>query len=154
MRTGQRFARIRRTWLVPSPRICAAMVPRARQTRDRKTTRKSTRAVVMTRTTASGVRSNTAGNFYVSTSIENTVAAFALALEAELSRGFEVCNVADGHVDPGIVDVQAFLQAHWPSVPNHTRGNEGLLSIDQARQLLGYAPIREGTYYPLSLIWG
>jgi nucleoside-diphosphate-sugar epimerase len=101
-----------------------------------------------------GVRSNTAGNFYVSTSIENTVAAFASALEAELSTGFEACNVADGHIDPGIVDVQAFLQTHWPTVPNHTHGNEGLLSIDQARRLLGYAPIRGRTYYPLSLIWG
>ena len=39
-------------------------------------------------------------------------------------------------------------------MPNHTRGSESLLSIDKARRLLGYEPARDGTYYPLSLIWG
>lgn len=101
-----------------------------------------------------GVRSNVPWNFYISTSIENTVTAFACALEAELPTGFAVCNVADEHVDPAIVDVQAFLETHWSDVPNHTRGNESLLSIETARRLLGYAPTRSGTYYPLPLIWG
>ncbi len=101
-----------------------------------------------------GVRSNVPWNFYTSTSIENTVAAFACALEADLAAGFEACNVVDGHVDPAIVDVQAFLQEQWPDIPNHTQGNESLLSIEKARRLLGYAPARGGTYYPLSLIWG
>ena len=60
----------------------------------------------------------------------------------------------DGHVDRAIVDVQAFLKEEWPDVPNHTRGNESLLSVEKARQLLGYEPAAGGTYYPLSLIWG
>jgi nucleoside-diphosphate-sugar epimerase len=101
-----------------------------------------------------GVRSDAPMNFYVSTSVENTVAAFARAVEATLEGGFEVFNVADGHVDPGIVDVQAFLEERWPDVPNRTTGNESLLSIERARRLLGYAPARDGTYYPLALIWG
>jgi nucleoside-diphosphate-sugar epimerase len=115
--------------------------------------RGDTRAVAL-RLECPGVRSDVPVNFYSSTSIENTVAAFACALEADLENGFEVCNVVDGHVDPAIVDVQAFLKAHWPDVPNHTHGNESLLSVEKARWLLGYAPARQGTYYPLSLIWG
>jgi hypothetical protein len=39
-------------------------------------------------------------------------------------------------------------------VPNHTSGNESLLSIEKARRLLGYEPARDGTYFPLALIWG
>ena len=101
-----------------------------------------------------GVRSDMPMNFFSSTSIENTVAAFVGAVEADLENGFEACNVVDGHVDQAIVDVQAFLAEHWPEVPNHTNGNESLLSIERARRLLGYAPTREGTYFPLSLIWG
>jgi nucleoside-diphosphate-sugar epimerase len=111
-----------------------------------------TRAVAL-RLECPGVRSDMPMNFFASTSIENTVAAFACALEADLETGFEVCNVVDGHVDPAIVDVQAFLAEHWRGVPNHTQGNESLLSIERARTRLGYAPAREGTYYPLSLIW-
>lgn len=101
-----------------------------------------------------GVRSDAPTNFYSSTSIENTVAAFICALEAEFDGGFEVCNVVDVHVDPAIVDVQVFLNQHWPDVPNHTRGNESVLSIERARNLLGYEPAAQGTYYPQSLIWG
>ncbi len=101
-----------------------------------------------------GVRSDMPMNFFASTSIENTVAAFVGALEADLENGFEACNVVDGHIDPAIVDVQAFLAEHWPEVPNHTNGNESLLGVERARRLLGYAPAREGTYFPLSLIWG
>jgi nucleoside-diphosphate-sugar epimerase len=113
----------------------------------------ATRAVAL-RLECPGVRSDMPMNFYSSTSIENTVAAFACALAADLETPFEVCNVVDGHVDPAIVDVQAFLEEHWAGVPNHTRGNESLLSIEKARRLLGYEPARDGTYYPLSLIWG
>jgi nucleoside-diphosphate-sugar epimerase len=101
-----------------------------------------------------GVRSDMPMNFFASTSIENTAAAFACALEAEPETPFEACNIVDGHVDPAIVDVQAFLREQWPHVPNYTRGNEALLSIEKARRLLGYEPGRAGTYYPLSLIWG
>jgi nucleoside-diphosphate-sugar epimerase len=113
----------------------------------------STEAVAL-RLECPGVRSDQAMNFYSSTSVENTVAAFACALETDLGSGFEAFNAVDGHVDQAIVDVQAFLKEKWPDVPNHTRGNESLLSVEKARRLLGYEPVAEGTYYPLSLIWG
>jgi nucleoside-diphosphate-sugar epimerase len=101
-----------------------------------------------------GVLSNSPVNLYTSTSIENTVAGFAAAVEARLDTPFESFNLVDGRVRSEIVDVQAFLRERWPEVPNHTTGNESLLSIEKARRLLGYEPIENGTYYPLQLIWG
>jgi len=93
-----------------------------------------------------GFRSLTAENFYVSTSIENLVAGFACALEAPDSFAFEAFNLADGEVDAGVVDIQAFIRERWPHVPNHSRGNECLLSTGKARSLLGYRPARGGRY--------
>ncbi|MGI8513231.1 MAG: NAD-dependent epimerase/dehydratase family protein [Solirubrobacteraceae bacterium] len=101
-----------------------------------------------------GVRSNAPVNLYASTSVENTAAAFTCAVEAELERPVEICNVLDACVDPSIVDVQEFLAQTWPDVANHMSGNESLLGIERARERLGYAPEPGGTYYPLSLIWG
>ena len=60
----------------------------------------------------------------------------------------------DAEVDPSIVDVQAFLAENWPDVPNHTRGNQSLIGIEKARELLGYKPQPGGTHLPLALIWG
>jgi nucleoside-diphosphate-sugar epimerase len=113
----------------------------------------STQAIAL-RLEFPGVRSSGAANLYVSTSIENTVAGFARAIEAELEGPFDAFNLVDGEVDPGIVDIQAFLREHWHEIPNHTQGNEALMSVEKARRLLGYNPIRAGTYYPFSLIWG
>ncbi len=101
-----------------------------------------------------GVKSEWAGNFFLSTSIENTVTGFARAIEAELESPFEAFNLVDGHVDPAVVDVQEFLREHWPEVPNRTEGNESLMSVEKAREMLGYSPAQGGTYYPGSLIWG
>jgi nucleoside-diphosphate-sugar epimerase len=101
-----------------------------------------------------GMRSPGAMNLYVSTSIENTVAGFVRAIEAELDDAFDVFNLVDDHVDPGIVDIQAFLREHWPQIPNQTQGNESLMSVEKARRLLGYDPVPTGTYYPFNLIWG
>lgn len=101
-----------------------------------------------------GVRSDVPWNFYASTSVENTVQAFSCAIDAELASQVEICNVIDATVAPAIVDVQSFLAESWPDVPNHTTGNDGLLSIDRARRVLGYQPVEHGTYFPLSLIWG
>jgi nucleoside-diphosphate-sugar epimerase len=101
-----------------------------------------------------GVLSDDAVNLFTSTSVENTVAGFARAIESELDAPFETFNLVDGRIDPRVVDVQDFLRERWPDVPNHTRGNESLLSIEKARQLLGYEPEDGGTYYPLGLIWG
>jgi nucleoside-diphosphate-sugar epimerase len=101
-----------------------------------------------------GVLSNSRDNLFTSTSIENTVAGFAQAIEAELHVAFETFNLIDARIDPEVVDVQAFLRERWPDVPNETRGNESLLSIEKARRVLGYEPADGGTYYALGLIWG
>ena len=111
-----------------------------------------TKAVAL-RLECPGVRSRTASNFYVSTSVENTVAAFARAIEADLPGGFGAFNVADAEVDPAIADVQLFLRERWPHVPNYTKGNEGLLGTEKARRILGYAPVRGGTYHDLAVLW-
>ena len=100
-----------------------------------------------------GVRSTFPWNFYISTSIENTVAGFAAALEADLGTGFDVFNLADRHVDEGIVSIQEFLARQWPDVPNYTSGNECLLSTEKASSSLGYSPRPGGTYYSVSVMW-
>jgi nucleoside-diphosphate-sugar epimerase len=113
----------------------------------------STEAVAL-RLECPGVKSETSANFFVSTSIENTVDGFARAIESELETPFEAINLVDGHVDPAVVDVQAFLREHWGEVPNRTTGNQSLMSIEKARELLGYDPAQGGTYHPMALIWG
>jgi nucleoside-diphosphate-sugar epimerase len=115
--------------------------------------RGDTQAVAL-RLECPGVLSNSPDNLFTSTSIENTVAGFARAIEAELDAPFETFNLIDARVDPEVADVQAFLRERWPDVPNETRGNESLLSIEKARRVLGYEPADGGTYYPLGLIWG
>jgi len=108
---------------------------------------------VALRIEAPGMRSRMPENFYISTSVENTISAFACALEARLPAGAHVFNVADAEVDPDIVDIQHFLADRWPQVPNRTRGNECLLSTEKARKLLGYAPERGGRYHELPVLW-
>jgi nucleoside-diphosphate-sugar epimerase len=100
-----------------------------------------------------GFQSTTPGNFYVSTSLENLVSGVACAIENSATFTAESFNVVDGHVDERIVDVQAFLQSTWPTVPNHSTGNESLLGVEKARRLLGYDPIRNGSYFPVTLVW-
>ena len=100
-----------------------------------------------------GFRSASAGNLYVSTSIENLVSGVVCALENSAGFAAEAFNLVDGHVEEGIGDVQAFLRSTWPAVPNFSKGNESLLSIAKARSLLGYDPIRDGSYFPESLVW-
>ena len=100
-----------------------------------------------------GFRSETPENFYISTSIENLVAGFVRALETPADFPFETFNLSDGEVDDKIVDVQEFLRRCWPSVPNRSQGNESLLSVAKARTVLGYNPIRGGSYFPVSLVW-
>lgn len=101
-----------------------------------------------------GFRSKTPNNFYVSTSIENLVAGFVRALEAPAIFPFEAFNLADGEVEDGIVDIQQFIRRDWPLVPNLSSGNDCLLSCSKARDLLGYRPIRGGSYFHASLVWG
>ena len=92
-------------------------------------------------------------NFYISTSIENTVSGFIAALEANLRAGFDVFNLADRYVDKKIVNIQEFLKKNWLNVPNYTTGNECLLSTEKARSQLGYNPQPGGTYFSLSVMW-
>jgi nucleoside-diphosphate-sugar epimerase len=100
-----------------------------------------------------GIRSQSPNNFYISTSLENTVAGFAAALDADLSAGCGVFNLADTHVDEAIVNVQEFLRENWSNVPNYTRGNECLLSTEKARAILGYEPQRNGTYFAPGIVF-
>jgi len=100
-----------------------------------------------------GSQSASPANFYVSTSVENLVSGVVCALENSAGFPAESFNLVDGHVDEGIVDVQVFLRSTWPGVENFSKGNESLLSIAKARALLGYDPIRNGSYFPESLVW-
>ncbi|HOG82728.1 MAG TPA: NAD(P)-dependent oxidoreductase [Smithellaceae bacterium] len=100
-----------------------------------------------------GVRSLYPWNFYISTSVENTVSGFIQALEKDIPSGFEAFNLADRYIDPGIVDIQNFLKNSWPHIPNHTTGNECPLSTEKARSVLGYSPQKGGTYYSFNVMW-
>jgi len=100
-----------------------------------------------------GVRSSYPWNFYISTSVENTVEGFSRALEADLDTGFDAFNLADRYVEPGIVNMQDFLKANWPEIPNHTAGNECVYSTEKARSILGYDPKPGGTYYSFDVMW-
>jgi nucleoside-diphosphate-sugar epimerase len=93
-----------------------------------------------------GMRSTVPWNFYISTSVENLVGGFAAALEAPDGFGYDVFNLADAEVDKRIVDIQRFIGSRWPYVPNHTKGNECLLSTEKARTILGYRPVSGGRY--------
>lgn len=100
-----------------------------------------------------GMRSHFPYNFYISTSIENLVSGVASAIASELDSGFEAFNLADSVVDEGIVNIQRFIAESWPHVKNLTVGNECLLSIAKARQLLNYNPRSGGHYHDFSVIW-
>ena len=100
-----------------------------------------------------GIRSVYPWNYYISTSVENTVSGFVQGLETDISTGFDVFNLADQYVDEKIVDMQEFLKTHWPGIPNYTTGNECILSTEKARRVLGYEPKPGGTYYSGSVIW-
>lgn len=100
-----------------------------------------------------GVRSVYPWNFYISTSVENTVSGFVQALQTDIPSGFDVFNLADQYVDPKIVNIQDFLKNNCPAIPNHTTGNECLLSTEKARRNLGYDPKPGGTYFSFDLMW-
>lgn len=100
-----------------------------------------------------GVLSRYAWNLYICCSIENTLAGFKLAIERELSTGFEVFNLADSEVRRDIVDIQEFVKRNWPAVPNRVTGNGCLLGVEKACTLLGYNPRPRGTYYSLGVMW-
>jgi len=100
-----------------------------------------------------GVLSRYAWNLYVSCSIENTIAGVKLAIERDLSTGFDVFNLADSEVQPDIVDIQKFVKDNWPQIPNRVKGNGCLMGIDKAREILGYEPKSHGTYYSLGVMW-
>lgn len=100
-----------------------------------------------------GVLSRYPWNLYVSCSIENTIAGVKLAMERDLSTGFDVFNLADSQVRPDIVDIQKFITHSFPQIPNRVKGNGCLLGTDKARELLGYEPRSHGTYYSLGVMW-
>jgi nucleoside-diphosphate-sugar epimerase len=105
----------------------------------------TTQAVAL-RLESPGTRSRMPWNLYVSTSIENLLAGFAAALGPPNDLAFDSFNLADPEVDRGIVDIQEFIRRRWPYVPNHTTGNESLLSVEKAQGVLGYRPVTRGRY--------
>ena len=105
-----------------------------------------TTQAVSLRLESPGMRSTSASNMYVSTSVENLAAAFRCALRAPPDFGFDAFNVADAHTDAGIVDIQAYVRRRWPYVPNHTAGNACLLDTEKTTRVLGYRPVRGGRY--------
>jgi nucleoside-diphosphate-sugar epimerase len=100
-----------------------------------------------------GVRSTYPWNFYISTSIENTIAGFVSAIETDLSSGYDVFNLADRYVDDGVVNIQQFLKQKWAGIPNYTIGNECLLGTEKASSQLNYKPTPGGTYFLNSVMW-
>ncbi len=100
-----------------------------------------------------GFRSAVPHNLYVSTSIENTVAGFACALLPPADLRFGVFNLADGEVDPGVVDIQDYIARRWPYARNRASGNACLLSTERAQRILGYRPVTDGRYVDESLVW-
>lgn len=100
-----------------------------------------------------GVRSWYPWNFYISTSVENTVNGFVQALETDICTGFDTFNLADRYIDQKIVNIQEYLKKNWPNIPNHTTGNECLLNTEKARSILDYDPKPDGTYYSFDVMW-
>lgn len=100
-----------------------------------------------------GMRSHFPYNFYISTSIDNLLSGVSSAMAAELDSGFEAFNLADSVVDESIVNIQRFIAESWPHVTNRTAGNECLLSVEKARELLNYNPRPGGRYHDFSVIW-
>ena len=100
-----------------------------------------------------GFRSIGPANLYISTSIENLVAGFSCALRAPDDFGFDVFNLADAEVDPRVVDIQAYVRRRWPYVPNHSVGNQCLLSVEKAATLIRYRPANGGRYIDPRLVW-
>ena len=92
-------------------------------------------------------------NHYVSTSVENLVAGVGCALRPPDDIGFGAFNLCDAEVHPAVADVQAYLARRWPYVPNHTTGNQSLLSTEKAQRVLGYAPAPGGRYCAAGLVW-
>ena len=112
----------------------------------------STQAVAL-RLEFPGFRSTEPWNLYVSTSVENLLAGFSCAVQPPGDLGFGAFNLVDGEVDPAIVDIQSYVRERWPYVPNHTTGNQCLLSTEKAQRILGYRPLPNGRYIDASLVW-
>ena len=107
----------------------------------------STQAIAL-RLEFPGFRSSLAArNFFTSTSVDNLANGFAAAINAPDTFAAEAFNLVDAEVDKGIVDIQEYVKQNWPDVPNHTRGNESLVSTEKARRMIGYRPISNGVYF-------
>jgi nucleoside-diphosphate-sugar epimerase len=112
----------------------------------------ATQAVAL-RLECPGFRSTSPSNLYISTSIENLITGFSCALRPPSGLGFGAFNIADPEVERSLVDIQGYVRARWPYVPNTTVGNECLLSTEEARRVLGYSPVPSGRYVDSRLVW-
>lgn len=62
-----------------------------------------------------------------------------LVIERDLDSYYEAFNVGNEYIHPSI-DVQQVIREYWPDIPNYTKDNEALYSIDKAKEMLGYKP--------------
>lgn len=61
-------------------------------------------------------------------------------IETDLESDYEVFNVENGHIHPDF-DVQKIINEDFPNVPNNIKGNESLISIEKAKNLLDFKPM-------------
>lgn len=93
-------------------------------------------------------------NLYAQTSIENVCQMFHLALSVDLDSYFEEFNVNDDYIPVSFIkfdkmqrlNIQKEIDKNWNGIPNYTQDNECLWSTKKAKRLLGYKPIRNGSY--------
>jgi nucleoside-diphosphate-sugar epimerase len=87
-------------------------------------------------------------NLYTQTSLENLQQAFLLASIQPVDMGAHILNIADDWTPESLVDLRQYVRQRWPGVPCDIRDNSSILSVEKARNLLGYKPVRNGHYYP------
>ncbi len=94
-----------------------------------------------------GVWGASSRNLFNQTSIENLTQAFACCLKADLAPDAYILNIADATLPLELGNVSEYLAAKWPKVPSTVAGNQPTLSIERARQTIGYEPEPGGHYY-------
>lgn len=92
-----------------------------------------------------GMRSRSAHNLYISTSLQNTAAMFERALDSNLGH-HEVFNVADKYIPLEIADIKRFAADKFPGVPYESNENLCLMDTTKAESLIGYKPASQGNY--------
>jgi len=88
-----------------------------------------------------------ANNLFIQTSVENLQQAFSQSCVVPLEPGAQILNIADEWVPESLVNLPEFVSLRWQGVSYQGSDNSSLLSLDRAREILGYRPIPHGSYY-------